>query len=114
MPTTADAHCARTLSSRDWHGYTDGLLAALPTHPWHDARAVGAGHLPRGGPAGDAPLIYGIGSAKLGPYANGGLGALWRDYLVALLHGSLAFWLVALGPYALLWLLRSVRYARRR
>ena len=60
------------------------------------------------------PLIYAIGSAKLGPYANGGLGALWRDYLVALLHGSLAFWLVALGPYALLWLQRSVRYARRR
>ncbi len=55
-------------------------------------------------------LIWAIGSAKLGPYAGGGLGALWGDYLLALLKGSLAYWLVALGPYAGLWLLRGVRY----
>jgi len=51
------------------------------------------------------PLIWLIGSAKLGPYVGGGLFALWRDYALALIKGSLAFWLVALGPYALLWLL---------
>jgi len=59
-------------------------------------------------------LIYAVGSARLGPYANGGLFALWRDYVVALGHLSLAFWLVALGPYAALWMLRGARYLLRR
>jgi hypothetical protein len=60
------------------------------------------------------PLIWSIGSAKLGPYAGGGLFALWRDYLLALIRGSVAFWLVALGPYAALWLLRAARFWFRR
>jgi hypothetical protein len=59
-------------------------------------------------------LIYLVGSSRLGPYANGGLLALWRDYVVALVHLSLAFWLVALGPYAALWMLRGARYWMRR
>ena len=56
------------------------------------------------------PLIWLVGSAKLGPYSGGGLFTLWGDYLLALFKGSLAYWLVALGPYAALWLLRAVRY----
>ncbi|MBS0388932.1 MAG: hypothetical protein JSR15_10670 [Proteobacteria bacterium] len=59
-------------------------------------------------------LIWLIGSSRLGPYANGGLFALWRDYVVALAQGSLAYWLVALGPYAGLWLLRGARFWLRR
>ena len=58
-------------------------------------------------------LIWIVGSAKLGPYAGGGLSALWRDYFLALLKGSLAYWLVALGPYAGLWLLRGARFGLR-
>jgi hypothetical protein len=59
-------------------------------------------------------LIYLVGSSRLGPYANGGLFALWRDYVVALGHLSLVYWLVALGPYAALWMLRGARYLLRR
>ncbi len=59
-------------------------------------------------------LIWVIGSSALGPYTNGGLLALGRDYFAALLKGSMAFWLVALGPYAGLWLLRAARRGLRR
>jgi hypothetical protein len=55
------------------------------------------------------PLIWLVGSLELGPYANGGLGGLLRDYYLALAQGSLAQWLVALGPYAAVWLLRGLR-----
>ena len=55
-------------------------------------------------------LIWLVGKAELGPYANGGLGSLLGDYYVALATGSLAYWLVALGPYGALWLLRGLRY----
>ena len=54
-------------------------------------------------------LIFLVGQAELGPYANGGLGSLLGDYDVTLAKGSLAFWLVALGPYGALWLLRGLR-----
>jgi hypothetical protein len=54
-------------------------------------------------------LIWIVGKAELGPYANGGLGALLGDYYLGLAKGSLAYWLVALGPYAALWLLRGLR-----
>lgn len=54
-------------------------------------------------------LIWAVGSAELGPYANGGLGALLADYYVTLAKGSLAYWIVALGPYGALWLLRGLR-----
>lgn len=59
-------------------------------------------------------LIWAAGSWKLGPYANGGLLALWRDFYGALSRGSLVFWLVALGPYAAVWLLRGLRLGFRR
>ncbi|HLQ13820.1 MAG TPA: hypothetical protein VK130_11340 [Steroidobacteraceae bacterium] len=59
-------------------------------------------------------LVWIVGSWKLGPYANGGPFALWRDYLVALFHGSIPYWLVALGPYFGLWLLRAARIAIHR
>jgi hypothetical protein len=59
-------------------------------------------------------LIWLVGSLELGPYANGGLGGLLRDYYVALAHGSLVQWLVALGPYAAVWLLRGLRLWFRR
>ena len=59
-------------------------------------------------------LVWIVGSWKLGPYANGGPFALWRDYLLALFHGSVPYWLVALGPYFGLWLLRAARIAVHR
>jgi hypothetical protein len=55
-----------------------------------------------------------VGKTVLGPYGNGGLGALLGDYYAALIKGSLAFWLVALGPYAAVWLLRGLRFWFRR
>jgi len=59
-------------------------------------------------------LIWLVGSTQLGPYANGGLGSLLADYYVALAKGSLPHWLVALGPYAAVWLLRGLRFWFRR
>jgi hypothetical protein len=58
-------------------------------------------------------LIWLVGSRTLGAYANGGLFGLWRDYLSGLLHRSLAYWLVALGPYAAVWLWRTLRWVWR-
>lgn len=59
-------------------------------------------------------LIWLVGSLELGAYANGGLGSLLKDYYLALGKGSLAYWLVALGPYAAIWLLRGLRFWFRR
>ena len=59
-------------------------------------------------------LIWIAGKTELGPYGGGGLGALLADYYTALIKGSLAFWLVALGPYAAVWLLRGLRFWFRR
>lgn len=59
-------------------------------------------------------LIWIVGKATLGPYTNGGLLALWRDFLVALAQGSPACWLVALGPYFGLWVLRIARVSLHR
>lgn len=52
-------------------------------------------------------MIWLVGRAALGPYANGGLFALWHDFLLGLARGSMSFWVIALGPYALLCLLRG-------
>jgi hypothetical protein len=57
--------------------------------------------------------IWLVGNRTLGPYSNGGPLSLWRDFAVGLLHGSLAFWLVALGPYAAVWLWRVLRWGWR-
>lgn len=47
------------------------------------------------------PLIWMAGRFSLGDYANGGPFALWADLLRELVRGSLAAWLVVLGPCAL-------------
>jgi hypothetical protein len=38
----------------------------------------------------------------LGPYANGGLFALWGDFAQQVVAGSAAAWIVLLGPFVLL------------
>jgi hypothetical protein len=57
-------------------------------------------------------LIWVGGSRVLGPYTHGdnpkaGPWALFADYVVGLAHGSTVFWFVALGPLALLLLIRG-------
>jgi hypothetical protein len=57
-------------------------------------------------------LIWVAGNRVLGPYAHGdnpkaGPWALFADYVVGLAHGSAMFWVVALGPLALLLLIRG-------
>ena len=64
-------------------------------------------------------LIWAAGSRVLGPYthgedANAGPWALFADYVVGLAHGSAVFWVVALGPLALLLLVRAFRALLRR
>jgi hypothetical protein len=56
-------------------------------------------------------LIWLAGSRVLGPYTHGanphaGSFALAGDFLLGLLHGSVVFWFVALGPALLLSLVR--------
>jgi hypothetical protein len=56
-------------------------------------------------------LIWVAGNRVLGPYTHGqnphaGPFALLADFFVGLFHGSAVFWAVALGPAALLVLLR--------
>jgi hypothetical protein len=56
-------------------------------------------------------LIWYTGNRVLGPYTHGqnphaGPFALLADFLVGLWHGSAVFWTVALGPAALLLLMR--------
>jgi hypothetical protein len=57
-------------------------------------------------------LIWLAGNRVLGPYTHGdnpkaGPWALFADYVVGLAHGSAVFWVVALGPLALLLLIRG-------
>jgi hypothetical protein len=57
-------------------------------------------------------LIWMGGNRVLGPYTHGdnpkaGPWALFADYVVGLAHGSAVFWVVALGPLALLVLVRG-------
>ncbi len=54
-------------------------------------------------------LIWTAGKVSLGPYGNGGLLALFRDYLGSLAAGSLAGWIVLLGPWVVLSLGRLLR-----
>lgn len=60
-------------------------------------------------------LIWLVGNRVLGPYTHGtnthaGPGALMNDYFTALAAGSVACWLVALGPVVILYLLRFMLY----
>ena len=64
-------------------------------------------------------LIWVAGSRVLGPYTHGedadaGPWTLFADYVVGLAHGSAVFWVVALGPLALLLLVRAFRARLRR
>jgi hypothetical protein len=54
-------------------------------------------------------LIFAVGRLVLGPYANGSLFALWRDFVAALSAGAVAPWFILLGPYLLVWVLRGGR-----
>ena len=58
-------------------------------------------------------LVWVAGMVALGPYANGGFGALLGDFLRGLAEGSLACWLVLAGPYLVMSLVRLLRLALR-
>jgi hypothetical protein len=53
-------------------------------------------------------LVWVAGAVVLGPY-RGGPWRLWLDYLALLGSGSLAAWILLLGPYALLLGFRLLR-----
>jgi hypothetical protein len=55
-------------------------------------------------------LIYGVGVAVLGPYDGGNLAGTYKIVLGGLAHGSIASWIVVLGPYLLWHLARLLRY----
>ncbi len=59
-------------------------------------------------------LIWGAGRLTLGDYAHGGPKALLADCLTGLAHGTAAFWVVVIGPYALLMLGRLIVFTARR
>jgi hypothetical protein len=68
-------------------------------------------------------LIWVAGNRWLGPYTHeqnlhGGPLALLQDFFLSLLHGSAVFWVVALGPLALVLLVRlfvwTIRASGRR
>jgi hypothetical protein len=63
-------------------------------------------------------LIWVVGNRVLGPYTQGqntraGPFALLVDFFVGLAHGSAVFWAVALGPLAILLLLRLFLWGLR-
>lgn len=60
-------------------------------------------------------LVWVAGRAVIGPYANGGAGALLSDFFRGLAAGAPACWVLAAGPYALVWFVRlGWRLIRRR
>lgn len=63
---------------------------------------------------GAPPLIWLTGRGLFGPYANGGPFSLWGDFFRLLANGSLAAWIVALAPLALLLLVRGAMALSRR
>lgn len=54
-------------------------------------------------------LIYLAGNALLGPYEGASLGASFRSLYQGLGDGSIAAWIVVLGPYALVLLFKALR-----
>jgi hypothetical protein len=54
-------------------------------------------------------LIYFAGSALLGPFEGASLGTSFRSIYQGLGDGSIAAWIVVLGPYALLLLFKALR-----
>lgn len=59
-------------------------------------------------------IIWVTGRALLGPYANGGMFAILGDFFTLLFSGSIAAWIVLLGPYVLLSALRLAAWAASR
>ena len=60
------------------------------------------------------PLIWLTGRGLFGAYANGGPFSLWGDFFGLLARGSLAAWIVALAPLALVLLVRGAIALSRR
>jgi ABC-type enterochelin transport system permease subunit len=54
-------------------------------------------------------LIFFVGSAALGRYEGASLGRLFKSIYGTLESGSLASWVVLLGPYALLLVFRGLK-----
>lgn len=59
-------------------------------------------------------LIYLVGTAVLKPYANGGLFALYGDFLKGLVEPRPSCWIVLLGPFVFLTLFRIFRFVLRK
>lgn len=58
--------------------------------------------------------VFFVGGAVLGTYGTGGtLWTFWGDYLAGLGTASLAHWLLVLGPYVLLGIVRVTAAALR-
>lgn len=61
------------------------------------------------------PMIWITGLIVIGPYANGGMWALWTDVGQALQQGSLAAWITLIAPAVLVAIWRlSWRWLRPR
>jgi hypothetical protein len=58
-------------------------------------------------------LIDLLGPRALGPYAGGGLGAFLGHFYRGLGSGGLGFWMVALGPYVMILLVRGLGFLVR-
>ncbi|HEX3847123.1 MAG TPA: hypothetical protein VHV81_07050 [Steroidobacteraceae bacterium] len=54
-------------------------------------------------------LIYYAGVASLGRYEGGSLAAIFKGIYVGLGHGSIASWVVILGPFGLYLLFKGLR-----
>jgi hypothetical protein len=59
-------------------------------------------------------LIWVVGNAALGPYADGGAFALLADFFTGLKGGSLLYWAVVFGPYLFVLMLRVFWHFIRR
>lgn len=58
-------------------------------------------------------IVYVVGRAVFGEYANGGYLGLMADIVRSLAVGALPFWLLVLGPYAAVWVWRIWRWSWR-
>lgn len=59
-------------------------------------------------------LIYLAGRYTLDAYANGGVFALYYDFFKGLFEPRSSCWIVVIGPFVFLTLLRILRLARRK
>lgn len=56
-----------------------------------------------------APLLVWLaGSRTLGPYAGGGVGSFLAAFYRSLASGSFAYWMVAVGPYLIVLVVRAL------